>query len=108
MEPNRTIVEPLSYSHSTHKINPSVENIRIDPSNITTKQTICIPVESSKSKNIHRQVTPIDVDTISVKNTLLTSADTYRSPGEKESYIGEKPYREARALRNIIRNRFGG
>jgi len=99
LEPNRTIVEPLSYSHSTHKINPSVENIRIDPSNITTKQTICIPVGSSKSKNIHRQVTPIDVDTISVKKTLLTSADTYRSPGEKESYIGEKPYREARALK---------
>ena len=97
-ESSRNITQPLKYSHTLHKSLPTQEKINLDPSNIQTKQTMCIPVKSSKSQNIHRQVTPIDIETIPIKNPVRTSVESFKTPGEREGDFGERPYREARTL----------
>lgn len=98
-ESSKNIVqEPLSYSHTLHKSMPTQEQIHIDPSNIQTKNTMCIPVKSSKSQNIHRQVTPIDIETIPIKNAVRTSVESFKTLGEREAEVGEKPFRQARVL----------
>ena len=101
-EVTRNIVEPLQYSHMTNKNMGAMENIRLDPTNIPTKQTICVPVDAVKTENIFKRTTPIDLATIPVKKTLLTSAETFKSPGEKDLIIGERPHRDARVLKSSV------
>ena len=98
-EINRNIIlEPLQYSHTLHKNMPGSENVILDSSNIPTKQTLCIPVKSAASQNIYKNVTPIDLSSIPTKDLVKTSVESFKSPGEKTVWIGERPERDARVL----------
>lgn len=101
LENNRNVhSKPLEYSYESNKNKSSTEKIFIDPSNIPIKQTMCIPVQTSKSKNIEKNVTPIvNLETIPTKTKVSTNVETFKSPGEKSNWwIGERPEQHRRVL----------
>ena len=101
LENNRNVhLNPLEYSYESNKNKSSTENVFIDPSNIPVKQTMCIPVQTSKSNNIEKNVTPIvNLETIPTKTKVSTNVETFKSPGEKSNWwIGERPEQQRRVL----------
>lgn len=55
------------------------KNVILDPSNIQLRETPCISVSSSKSKNIHQTQLPMDLNSIPVKDNLNISMETTKS-----------------------------
>ena len=59
---------PLNYTWRTNKkINQ--QKIMLDPSNIPMKRNVCIPVDSSKSNNIYKNISSNDISTIKNKRS---------------------------------------
>lgn len=78
------------------------QRVFLDPANIPTKQTICIPVDTAKTQNIYKNVTPIDLSTIQRKNNVQVSHEGFKTYIEKDKWIGERPHREARVLTSNV------
>lgn len=91
----------LKYNIQLNK-NINQQRVFLDPSNIPTKQTICIPVQTSKTQNIYKNVTPLDLSTIQRKNNVNVSHEGSKIFYDQDKWIGEKPHREARVLTSSV------
>lgn len=91
----------LKYNIQLNK-NINQQRVFLDPSNIPTKQTICVPVQTSKTQNIYKNVTPIDLSTIQRKNNVKVSHEGSKTFYDQDKWIGEKPHREARVLTSSV------
>lgn len=91
----------INYDWKTNKIIKQ-EKVMIDPSNIPTKKSVCIPVESSKSKNIYKQTTPIDISTLNMKDKIKVDGETSKTFIDQDKWIGTRPEREARVLKSNV------
>ena len=78
------------------------QRILIDPSNIPTKQTICVPVQTPKTRDIYKNVTPIDLSTIQKKNNVQVSHGGSKTFIDQDKWIGERPERAARVLTSNV------
>lgn len=78
------------------------QRIFIDPSNIHTKQTICVPVDTPKTRDIYKNVTPIDLSTIQRKNNVSVSHEGSKTFIDQDKWIGERPERAARVLTSNV------
>ena len=93
--------EKVHYNWKTNKkINQ--EKVFLDPSNIHTKQSMCIPVDSSKSKNIYKQNTPLDLSTIQMKDKVKVETKGNKTFIDQDKWIGERPERNARVLTSNV------
>jgi hypothetical protein len=91
----------INYDWKTNKIIKQ-EKVMIDPSNIPTKKSVCIPVESSKSKNIYKQTTPIDISTLNMKDKIKVDGETSKTFIDQDKWIGTRPERKARVLKSNV------
>lgn len=91
----------MNYDWKTNKIIQQ-EKILLDPSNIQTKNSVCIPVDTSKSKNIYKQTTPIDISSIPMKDKIKVDGETSKTFIEQDKWIGTRPEREARVLKSNV------
>jgi hypothetical protein len=91
----------LKYNIQLNK-NINQQRVFLDPSNIPTKQTICVPVQTSKTQNIYKNVTPLDLSTIQRKNNVKVSHEGSKTFYDQDKWIGEKPHREARVLTSSV------
>lgn len=78
------------------------QRVFLDPSNIPTKQTICVPVETTKTRDIYKNVTPIDLKTIQRKNNVKVQHEGSKTFIDQDKWIGERPHREARVLTSNV------
>lgn len=93
--------DKIHYHWKTNKkINQ--EKVFLDPSNIHTKQSMCIPVDSSKSKNIYKQNTPLDLSTIQMKDKVKVETKGNKTFIDQDKWIGERPERKARVLTSNV------
>lgn len=74
----------------------------IDPSNIHTKQTICVPVDTPKTRDIYKNVTPIDLSTIQRKKNVQVAHEGSKTFIDQDKWIGERPERAARVLTSSV------
>lgn len=93
--------EKRNYNWKTNKL-INQEKVFLDPSNIHTKRSVCIPVESSKSKNIYKQNTPIDLSTIKIKDKVKVETKGNKTFIDQDKWIGERPERNARVLTSSV------
>ena len=97
-------IEKNTYqSSTTGKINPDMlslkdgirtiknssvaKQLHLDPGNIRTKPTPCIPVQSVKSNNIHRASVPTSLETIKMKENYNIPVDSGKFT-ERQSNTG--------------------
>lgn len=93
--------DKLQYNIKSNKtINQ--QRLYLDPSNIPTKQTICVPVQSAKTQDIYKNVTPIDLSTIQRKDGVKTSVEGFKTYIDQDKWIGERPQRNARVLTSSV------
>lgn len=93
--------DKMKYQWKTNKIIHQ-EKIFLDPSNIQTKNSICIPVESSKSKDIYKETTPIDLSTIQMKDKVKVKTKGNKTFIDQDKWIGERPERNPRVLTSDV------
>jgi hypothetical protein len=97
-EDKKHIVEnPLAHEiRSNHS--SILQKTILDPSQIQTKESVCISVDTPIYKNIYKQSTDNDVSTIAMKTVLQSPHETARTYIDQDKWIGTRPEHRQRIL----------
>ena len=70
----------------------------LDPSQIKTKESVCIPVDTPIFKDMYKRPTDNDVSTIPTKHVLQSPHETTRTYIDQNKWIGARPEHRQRTL----------
>ena len=91
------IQNPLSHEIRSNQSSILQKTI-LDPSQIQTKDSVCVSVDTPIFKNIYKQSTDNDVSTINMKSVLQSPHETARTYIDQDKWIGTRPEHRLRTL----------